>query len=367
MLAVVMGIITTATAYAENNSDSVVYYKVVLDENNVLNIRQEPSADADVVGKVPGNTKLDVISQTDDGEWYEVKYQECHGYAKSEYVKRYERKAGFGDNVSKMLAMSNILAPKWSNPHNSWVTIGLLILGIIIVFVQKYLSEDSEVHIVLTSILGTAIILYMLYMGSNALWFLNSSKVEGLGWIILNIFAFLYFVVIYVSSFYYTKKAMPVTPTFGIAIIGLFFVGLVVCAFVGSKYAPWLFGILVFSQIIQSVIIGRKGYIWYAIAYFVMAAALVMLLIPAFIIGVVVGIVLFCLMFLGSISKEDSTSSSSRDTYSSPEEPKYDIEIKGGGKYGEDVKAKTGFFGTAYDENGRRWKKNSDGTYSKDD
>ena len=98
-----------------------------------------------------------------------------------------------------------------------------------------------------------------------------------------------------------------------------------------------------------------------------MAAALVMLLIPAFIIGVVVGIVLFCLMFLGSISKEDSTSSSSRDTYSSPEEPKYDIEIKGGGKYGEDVKAKTGFFGTAYDENGRRWKKNSDGTYSKDD
>ena len=45
----------------------------------------------------------------------------------------------------------------------------------------------------------------------------------------------------------------------------------------------------------------------------------------------------------------------------------YDYEIKGGGKYGGDIKAKDIGLGMMKDEDGGRWKKKSDGSIEKYD
>lgn len=360
MLVTIMSIITYITACAEDSSDKVIYYKVALDADNSLNIREAPSGDATVVGKVPGNNKLNVISQTDDGEWYEVKYNKIHGYAKSEYIKRCERKANFGDNVSRIMSMSSYFVPKWSRPLKVWMTTALIILGFIITFAHKVLDKDSDVHIILTSILSISVIAYVLYMGNNALWFFNVSKIGGWFWFFIHIILFLNFVAMQVSSFYYTKSSIHVNMTLGVASTVGLFAGLIVCAFVGSKYVPWLFGAFVLSQIIQCVMIGRNENIWYALAYLAIVVATVMLLLPTLIIGIIVAICMFALVFL---SPDDND----RRTPNYDEEPEYDIEIKGGGSFGGDVKAKTDIFGNAYDENGRKWKDNKDGTFSRND
>lgn len=358
ILAAIMCIVTY-TAHAEDNPDNVIYYKVALDGNNALNIRQEPYEKAAVIGKVPGNNVLNVINQTEDGEWFEVKYNNLHGYAKSEYIKRCERKPAFGDNVSRIFKMTNSLVPPWSNPLKTWMTKGLLIIAIIIGFIHKGLSEDSKTHIVLTSILSIIVILYVVYMGSNALWFFNVSKSGGWMWFFIHVLLFLFFVSIQVGSFLYTKLSLPVNLNFGITCVILFFVGLIVCTFIGSKYVPWLFGAFILSQVTQCVMIGRKGYTWYAIAYFIIMAATVMLLLPTLIIGIIATV---CMLMIAFISNDDCTD---KNVPEYQEEPKFDIEIKGGGIFGEDIKAKTDVFG-AVDENGRRWTKNNDGTYSKD-
>lgn len=365
MLVAVMSILTYTTAYAEEGSDKAIYYKVALSDGNNLNIRESPSVDAAIVGKIPGNKRLNVISKTDDGKWYEVEYNQMHGYAKSEYIKKCEHKATFGENVTQIINMTNYFVPKWSSPIKTWMTTGLLIMAIVIGLIHKCLGEDSEnneIHIALTSILSISVIVYILYMGNNAMWFFNISKSGGWTWFFINIALFLLLVAIQIGSFLYTKSAMPVSLTLGIVSVVVFFVGLITCTFIGAQYVPWLFGAFLLSQIIQCVIIGRKGSIWNAIAYFIIMSATVLLLIPTIIIGIIAAISLLVLSFIAN----DKSIRDDKPTNNYEEEPEYDITIKGGGVLGGDIKAKTDVFGDAIDESGREWKRNEDGTYSRD-
>ena len=65
---------------------------------------------------------------------------------------------------------------------------------------------------------------------------------------------------------------------------------------------------------------------------------------------------------LGSIFSPPSSSSSPDPTPTSSSDEQFDTTIKGGGSFGEDLKAKTTWDGNLKDENGRTWKKHLDNT-----
>ena len=57
----------------------------VVTEKTALNLRSEPSMNADVVGKIPKGSRIPVIGQ--DGNWYLTYYEGNRGYVNSKYVR----------------------------------------------------------------------------------------------------------------------------------------------------------------------------------------------------------------------------------------------------------------------------------------
>ncbi len=51
-----------------------------------VNIRDEASTDGKIVGKIGKDAGVDIISETEDGEWLEIKSGEVEGYIKADYV-----------------------------------------------------------------------------------------------------------------------------------------------------------------------------------------------------------------------------------------------------------------------------------------
>lgn len=100
------------------------------------------------------------------------------------------------------------------------------------------------------------------------------------------------------------------------------------------------------------------------------------MLLKTFIVSLLLGFFALCILMaipkaLG-VTLSDTVKSSlgtyedNNPTYSEEKE-EYDYEIKGGGKYGSDVKAKDVGFGIMKDEDGGKWKKKADGSVEKYD
>lgn len=52
--------------------------------NGKLNLRQAPSVSAKALTQIPDGDKVEILE--DNGEWYNVKYQNFVGFVKSEFV-----------------------------------------------------------------------------------------------------------------------------------------------------------------------------------------------------------------------------------------------------------------------------------------
>lgn len=53
--------------------------------DSYLNVREEPSEDAKVIGKMPGKAAGDILETTDNG-WYKIQSGKITGYVKSDYI-----------------------------------------------------------------------------------------------------------------------------------------------------------------------------------------------------------------------------------------------------------------------------------------
>jgi cell wall-associated NlpC family hydrolase len=57
----------------------------IVKASGYLNVRKEPSTEADVIGKLQGDGACDILEKTDDG-WYKISSGGIEGYINSEYV-----------------------------------------------------------------------------------------------------------------------------------------------------------------------------------------------------------------------------------------------------------------------------------------
>lgn len=100
------------------------------------------------------------------------------------------------------------------------------------------------------------------------------------------------------------------------------------------------------------------------------------MLLKTFILSLLVGIFALCVLMsipkalgvtLSGAAKGSFEQSEDNVPAVTEEQEEYDYEIKSGGKYGSDVKAKDVGFGIMKDEDGGKWKKKADGTVEKYD
>ena len=105
--ALAIGTISSSVAFAEDDlinekaDVSIVSTKSatkgqVIKVSANLNIRKSASTSSDVVGKMPLNTKFDIISKS--GNWYKIKYGSITGYVSADYVKVIDNSTGSGSS-----------------------------------------------------------------------------------------------------------------------------------------------------------------------------------------------------------------------------------------------------------------------------
>ena len=73
-----------------------------LKDTDFLNVRETPSTSSNIVTVLPANASFDIIAE--EGDWYQIKYQDYTGYVSKQYVK-----------VSETTANTNIPAKSNSN------------------------------------------------------------------------------------------------------------------------------------------------------------------------------------------------------------------------------------------------------------
>ncbi|OYP33065.1 hypothetical protein CG709_06510, partial [Lachnotalea glycerini] len=94
----------------EKTVESVVSGYTNLGVANVdtyLNIREEPSEDAEIVGKLPKNAGSEVLEVSEDGQWYQIKSGKVTGYVKAEYLLTGEEANAKAEEVKTVMATVN--------------------------------------------------------------------------------------------------------------------------------------------------------------------------------------------------------------------------------------------------------------------
>lgn len=78
---------------------------IIAQVNNYVNIRKEPSTDAEIVGKLYNNSVGTLIAE--EGDWYQMKSGSVEGYVKAEYFKTGEEARQIADAVGDRVATVN--------------------------------------------------------------------------------------------------------------------------------------------------------------------------------------------------------------------------------------------------------------------
>lgn len=93
-----------ASDVAEQQSEEESYKNLVIAKcNDYVNVRQEPSEEAEILGKLYDKSVGDFISEADGG-WYEIKSGSVTGYVKAEYVVTGEAAIELAKEVRKRIA-----------------------------------------------------------------------------------------------------------------------------------------------------------------------------------------------------------------------------------------------------------------------
>lgn len=84
-------VITTDLSYADNisNSNNVRNYSsqygiVKVDSDDVLNLRKQPNANSEIIGKMKLNTRIEILDSSK--AWYKVRFNGIEGYASGRYI-----------------------------------------------------------------------------------------------------------------------------------------------------------------------------------------------------------------------------------------------------------------------------------------
>ena len=98
--------------------------------NNYLNMREEPSEDGKIIGKMTSKSAGEILEKTEDGAWYKIKSGPVTGYVKSEYILTGDAAKQEALEVAELMAIvstdrlnartePNTEAPIWTQISNS--------------------------------------------------------------------------------------------------------------------------------------------------------------------------------------------------------------------------------------------------------
>ena len=169
------------------------------------------------------------------------------------------------------------------------------------------------------------------------------------------------------------RKFSPVLLFFMLPICVAVGFSVVLIPFVGIGLA-----IIAIVYLVKQVLLFKPQYYKGLIVVFYAALSCLAcgILIKTFIVSLILGFLAICFLraapgaAANTVSQSMSSSSQNREedeVQSYNEEPEYDTVIKEGGSWGNDLKAKDIGWGMLRDEDGKRWKKNVDGTVEKYD
>ena len=72
-----------------------------------LNVRETPSTDAEMVGKMPNRAACEILAQ--EGEWYQIVSGEVSGYVSGEFLKTGEEAVALAEEVKRTVARSTTM------------------------------------------------------------------------------------------------------------------------------------------------------------------------------------------------------------------------------------------------------------------
>ncbi len=105
-----------------------------LKDADFLNVRESPSTSSNVVTVLPANASFDIIAE--EGDWYQIKYQDYEGYVSKQYVE-----------VSQTTANTNIPAKANSNGIVN-TNSSLYVLPLLNSTVLETVNSGTEVFVV---------------------------------------------------------------------------------------------------------------------------------------------------------------------------------------------------------------------------
>lgn len=98
--------------------------------DNYLNVREEPTEDGKIIGKMTSKSAGEILETTEDGQWYKIQSGPVTGYVKAEYILTGQAAKNEALNVAELMAIvstdrlnvrtePSMDAPIWSQISNN--------------------------------------------------------------------------------------------------------------------------------------------------------------------------------------------------------------------------------------------------------
>lgn len=97
-----------ATAAGQQEEAGIYGYHnlgIAVVESGNLNVREAPSTDASMVGKMPKNSACEILAS--EGEWYQIQSGDVSGYVNAEYIVTGEEAAAIAETLIQTVARSS--------------------------------------------------------------------------------------------------------------------------------------------------------------------------------------------------------------------------------------------------------------------
>lgn len=389
---VILFVLTVVPSVAQNTGTVSPMKAEIVNVKTSVNIRSGAGSSHPSVGKIPNGSTVDVLN-SDKAPWILIEYNGLRGYVFDKYIDVKADAPASGKEELKEQGAKNAFG---HTVPLKWCFIIILVLA----FCNLCLTINSHSDVRLMPRLTWMVIfngmLILTYFSHDTRLLVDNHWTGG--W--LNGYAMAFVNSLLMAFLLYVEYRVYHTVCYGIALTTMgeeqcenfhpkkifwYTILVVIVTLALALLLPlafWIPGVMYLVFIIKQIRLFHPQY-HKALAVFLLSlltlcvcAILMYTFIKMLVLGVLA--IFFSLAFIKALpeaasetmkdyermNREEEAKRQNQNTNTEPQDD-YDMVIEKGGTFGEDVKAKSGYFGTAVDEHGRKWEKNSDGTYSR--
>ena len=355
-------------------------YATVTNVRTTLNMRKEMNSTSAIVGKLPKDTRVQVMSNGDSEEWVQIKYNDVIGYVKSDYLQMEEQAPTVKeDNPDEENAIVAFFL--------SWRFYILLVLAIMTYSIGTLEERDStNANLQLGFYIALLIAGILLVQPSYELdeelkcWFTNEHWIKhAFNVLMLTIYLFVVLQRYFTTCYRIAEVGLKDPDTTTIDKVSIsFFIWLIPLMAIAVVSATITYGVSVLLvlglagwKIYKNCIILRWQYS-IMIAILGLIACYVSCLVFYSLVSQILLLILEAIGFAALLKSAPSMAGQAISNTLTPSTPDsntnsndgmddYDVVIKGAGVFGGDVKGKTFFDGSIKGENGTWYKETNDG------